>query len=211
MVFDVTILQVNQKLYVTEVDFGRRSLYRQFGLLWLADLLSIKEDLVSWSYVQRLPESIGSFKGDLKLKALKEQIEDMPPVDVADIIEELEAPHREAVLSQLDSEDASDALEEIEPNVQREILSTMDAETAAKLIGLMTPAQAKTSFPFCPTKTSKNFVYLGTWISGEDLGDHCRSRSISSNPRQHHRLADRNAGGDEGRRRREQLCPNRQG
>ncbi len=142
MVCDVNILQVNRKFYVSEVDFGRRSLYRRLGLPWLADLLSLKDDFVSWSYVQPLPKAIGSFKGDLKLKALKEQIEDMPPVDIADIIEELDASHREAVLSQMDSEDASDALEEIDPNVQREILSTMDVATAARLIGLMTPAQA---------------------------------------------------------------------
>ncbi len=142
MVCDVNILQVNRKFYVSEVDFGRRSLYRRLGLPCLADLLSLKDDFVSWSYVQPLPKAIGSFKGDLKLKALKEQIEDMPPVDIADIIEELDASHREAVLSQMDSEDASDALEEIDPNVQREILSTMDVATAARLIGLMTPAQA---------------------------------------------------------------------
>lgn len=142
MVCDVNILQVNRKFYVSEVDFGRRSLYRRLGLPWLADLLSLKDDFVSWSYVQPLPKAIGSFKGDLKLKALKEQIEDMSPVDIADTIEELDASHREAVLSQMDSEDASDALEEIDPNVQREILSTMDVATAARLIGLMTPAQA---------------------------------------------------------------------
>ena len=142
MVCDVNILQVNRKFYVSEVDFGRRSLYRRLGLPWLADLLSLKDDFVSWSYVQPLPKAIGSFKGDLKLKALKEQIEDMSPVDIADTIEELDASHREAVLSQMDSEDASDALEEIDPNVQREILSTMDVATAARLIGLMTPAEA---------------------------------------------------------------------
>ncbi len=142
MVCDVNILQVNRKFYVSEVDFGRRSLYRRLGLPWLADLLSLKDDFESWSYVQPLPKAIGSFKEDLKLKALKEQIEDMSPVDIADTIEELDASHREAVLSQMDSEDASDALEEIDPNVQREILSTMDVATAARLIGLMTPAQA---------------------------------------------------------------------
>lgn len=142
MVCDVNILQVNRKFYVSEVDFGWRSLYRRLGLPWLADLLSLKDDFESWSYVQPLPKAIGSFKEDLKLKALKEQIEDMSPVDIADTIEELDASHREAVLSQMDSEDASDALEEIDPNVQREILSTMDVATAARLIGLMTPAQA---------------------------------------------------------------------
>ena len=158
MVFDVNILQVNRKFYVSEVDFGRRSLYRRLGLPWLADLLSLKDDFVSWSYVQPLPETIGSFKGDLKLKALKEQIEDMPPVDIADIIEELDASHREAVLSQMDSEDASDALEEIDPNVQREILSTMDVATAARLIGLMTPAQAADVVAVLPYEDKQKII-----------------------------------------------------
>lgn len=91
MVCDVNILQVNRKFYVSEVDFGWRSLYRRLGLPWLADLLSLKDDFESWSYVQPLPKAIGSFKEDLKLKALKEQIEDMSPVDIADTIEELDA------------------------------------------------------------------------------------------------------------------------
>ena len=94
----------------------------------------------------------------MKLKALKEQIEDMPPVDLADIIEELDASQREAVLSQLDTEDASDALEEIDPNVQREILSTMDAATAAKLIGLMTPAQAADVIAVLPYEDKQKIV-----------------------------------------------------
>ncbi|MGO8693735.1 MAG: magnesium transporter MgtE N-terminal domain-containing protein [Rectinemataceae bacterium] len=158
MVLDMTILQVNKKFYISEVDFGRRSLYRRLGFLWLADLLSIKDEVVSWSYVQPLPASIGSFRGDVKLKALKEQIEDMPPVDLADIIEELDASQREAVLSQLDTEDASDALEEIDPNVQREILSTMDAATAAKLIGLMTPAQAADVIAVLPYEDKQKIV-----------------------------------------------------
>jgi len=144
VVFDVKLLRVDatRNIYLTDVEFGRRGLYRRLRLGWLADLLGIEEDFVSWSYVQPLPESLGSFSGDLKLKALKEQIEDMPPVDLADIIEELDAPQRDAVFGQLDAEEASDTLEEIEPNVQRQIIATLDDHRAANLIGQMTPPQA---------------------------------------------------------------------
>ncbi len=144
VVFDVKLLRIEatRKIYLTDVEFGRRGLYRRLRLGWLADLLGVEEDFVSWSYVQPLPQSLGSFSGDLKLKALKEQIEDMPPVDLADIIEDLDGPQRDAVFGQLDSEEASDTLEEIEPNVQRQIIATLDDRRAAHLIGQMTPPQA---------------------------------------------------------------------
>jgi flagellar motility protein MotE (MotC chaperone) len=144
VVFDVKLLRIDatRKIYVTDVEFGKRGFYRRLGLGWLANLLDVEEDFVSWSYIQALPASIGSFTGNVKIKALKEQIEDMPPVDLADIIEELEPGQREVVFRQLDSEEASDALEEIDPNVQRQIISTMDGEKAAALIDQMTPPQA---------------------------------------------------------------------
>lgn len=143
VVFDVKLLRIGstRKVYLTDVEFGKRGLYRRLGLTWLAN--SIKEDdFVSWSYIQTLPETIGSFKGDVQLTALKENINDMPPVDVADIIEELDSEHRAAVFQELDEESASDALEEIEPSVQRQLISELDTDTVARLIHLMTPAQA---------------------------------------------------------------------
>jgi CBS domain-containing protein len=144
IVFDVKLLWIptTRRVYVSDVEFGRRGFFRRLGLGWLANLLDMEDDTVSWSYIQALPAQIGSFKGDVKLKALREQIEDMPPVDLADILEELEPGQREAVFKQLGSEEASDALEEIDPNVQRQIIASMEGEAAAKLVGLMTPPQA---------------------------------------------------------------------
>jgi CBS domain-containing protein len=144
VVFDVKLLWIptTRRVYVSDVEFGRRGFFRRLGLGWFANLLNVEDDSVSWSYIQPLPESIGSFKGNVKLKALKEQIEDMPPVDLADILEELEPVQREAVFKQLDSEEASDALEEIDPNVQRQIVSSMEGDAVAKLVDLMTPPQA---------------------------------------------------------------------
>jgi len=60
---------------------------------------------------------MGPFKGDVKLNVLKEKLSEINPVDIADIIEELDPEHRMAVFSQLNTEKASDTLEEIEPRV----------------------------------------------------------------------------------------------
>ena len=158
VVFNVTILQVNKKFYLSEVDFGRRSFYQRLGLLWLADLFNIKDESVSWTNVQHLPEDISGFKGDVKLKALKETLADLPPADMADILEELPHEQRKAVFSQLDAEEASDALEEIEPSVQRQLIAELDPDTVVRLISLMTPAQAADVVAVVPHAT-KEVIY----------------------------------------------------
>ena len=89
-----------------------------------------------------VPENIGSFKGNVKLNVLKEKLPDIHPVDLADILEELNEEQRTAIFNELDTEQASDTLEEIEPRVQRSLISSMDKERVAELIDEMTPAQA---------------------------------------------------------------------
>jgi len=142
MVFDVSLLQVGKNFYLSEVDFGKRSLFRRLRLGWLANLLNIEDETVSWTWIQPLPDSLSSFKGNVTLNTLKDNIADIPPVDLADIIEELTGDQRTAVFSQLDTEDASDALEEIDPNVQREIIAELDPQVVARLINEMTAPQA---------------------------------------------------------------------
>jgi hypothetical protein len=43
--------------------------------------------LIPWFYVQALPPNIGSFTGDVKLNILKEKLNYLPPVDIAEILE----------------------------------------------------------------------------------------------------------------------------
>jgi Mg/Co/Ni transporter MgtE len=97
---------------------------------------------VSWLYVQPLPEQLGSFTGNIKLKVPKAKLDEIHPVDLADILEELEGGQRVALFNALDPEQASDALEEIEPPVQRQLIHAIEKERAAMLINEMSPAQA---------------------------------------------------------------------
>ena len=147
VVYDIKLLLVGEKLYVSEVDLSRYGLLRRIGLKALANSIyksdsKIQDEIISWMYIQPLPNKLGRFKGDVKLKVLKEKISEMHPVDIADILEELEPAQRVTIFEGLDTEQASDTLEEIEPNVQRDLVISIKKEKAAQLINEMTPAQA---------------------------------------------------------------------
>ncbi len=143
VVYDVKLLFQNERLFVSEVDFNRFRILRRMGFKKLANYLAKYKEgsSISWLYVQPLPETIGSFQGNVKLNVLKENINDIHPVDLADILEELEGNQRIAVFNELEPELASDTLEEVEPRVQRELIRSMEKERAAGLINEMSPAQ----------------------------------------------------------------------
>jgi magnesium transporter len=144
IVYDVKLAFQNGKLYATEVDYSHYRALRRLGLRKLARLLTNrnKEDRVSWLYVQPLPEQMGSFAGNIKLKVPKAELSEIHPVDLADILEELEGGQRVALFNTLDAEQASETLEEVEPRVQRELIRAIEKERAAGLINDMSPAQA---------------------------------------------------------------------
>jgi len=147
VVYDIKMVMRKNKLYTTDVDPSKNARFRRLGLDKLANLIrkrndKSKDELIPWSYVQALSPNIGSFTGDVKLKVLKEKLNDLPPVDIVEILEELDHEQRLTVINQLEAEHASDTLEEIGPNMQREIISSMKKETVADLIDRMTPGQA---------------------------------------------------------------------
>ncbi len=157
VVYDIKLTARNSRLYVTDVDCSRTGFLRRIGLSWLSNLIRgaaarlNDENTIPWTYVQSLPADMSSFKGNVKLKVLKEKLPEMHPVDLADILEELEPEQRLAIFSELDTEQASDTLEEVEPRVQRELVSAMSVERVAELVNDMTPGQAADIVAVLPT------------------------------------------------------------
>ncbi len=162
VVYDVKLAFQSGKLYVSEVDFSRHRLLRRMGLKKLANWMAAhsEEATVSWMYVQTLPEHIGTFKGHVKLSVLKENISEIHPVDLADILEELDGDQRMAVFNELEPEHASDTLEEVEPRVQRELITAMKKERAAQLINEMSPAQAADILAILPSAEADEILKL---------------------------------------------------
>lgn len=163
VVYDIKLVLRNKKLYVTDVDSSRYGLLRRIGLKWLATFIyeladSIKSDTIPWTYVQPLPEKISSFKGNVKLNVLKDKLQELHPVDLADIIEELDHNQRLAIFNELDPELASDILEEIEPRVQRDLISSLKKEKVVELINDMTPAQAADILVVLPSEEADEIL-----------------------------------------------------
>ena len=163
VVYDISLNYQADKLYVSEVDISKRRLLRRFGMRKLADWLSQhgkEETMISWMYVQQLPERIDTFKGHVKLNVLKENISDIHPVDLADILEELDSDQRLAVFKELEPEQASDTLEEVEPRVQRELIRGMEKRHAAQLINARSPAQAAVILAALPSAEADELLLM---------------------------------------------------
>ncbi|HYA66338.1 MAG TPA: CBS domain-containing protein, partial [Burkholderiaceae bacterium] len=162
VVYDVKLAFQAGKLYASEVDFSRHRLLRRLGLRHLSNFFAQQrgDSTVSWMYVQPLPDDLGSFSGDVRLNVLKSKLHEMHPVDLADILEELDSGQRQALFNQLDPEHASETLEEIEPRVQRELMATMQHDRAARLIGGMSPAQAADILAILPAADADGILDL---------------------------------------------------
>ncbi len=165
VVYDVKLVLRGKVLYVTDVDFSRYALFKRLGLKPIMKLLFsgtnlLKKETLSWSYVQPLPEDIGRFRGAVKLRILKDKLSDIHPMDLADILEELNEEQRLAIFNELETEHASDTLEEIEPRVQRTLISSIKKERAAELINDMTPAQAADILSILPAQEADEILAL---------------------------------------------------
>jgi magnesium transporter len=162
IVYDIKLVMQQGKLYASEVDFSRYRLLRRMGLKKLANwMIEHRDDAtVSWMYVQPLPDHLGTFSGHVKLSVLKENIHDIHPVDLADILEELDGKQRLAIFNELEPEHASDTLEEVEPRVQRELIGAMEKERAAELINEMSPAQAADVLAVLPAEDADELLTM---------------------------------------------------
>ncbi|AJE04489.1 magnesium transporter MgtE N-terminal domain-containing protein [Geobacter pickeringii] len=165
VVYDVKLVLRSGSLYATDVDFSRYGLLKRLGLRYVAQFAyhlaeMFKKETIPWTYVQRLPEKIGSFKGNVQLNILKEALPEIHPVDLADILEELSEEQRLAIFNELETDHASDTLEEMEPRVQRSLISSMDKERVADLIDEMTPAQAADVLSVLPTDQAEEILDL---------------------------------------------------
>jgi magnesium transporter len=163
VVYDIRLVYRNGRIYVTDVDVSRYGLLRRIGLKFIADLIHNlsphpEEQLISWTYVQPLPSPIGSFRGDVKLKVLMETLSEIHPVDLADILEELDNEQRVMIFSELDTDQASDTLEEIDPHVQRELVSSLNRERVVQLIDEMTPGQAADLLSVLPASDAEEII-----------------------------------------------------
>jgi CBS domain-containing protein/sporulation protein YlmC with PRC-barrel domain len=138
VVNDIHLLEAKGQLLLIHVDTSFNGLLRRMGLRgrrW------VKEDLISWKYVQPLSVEDAVKTDKVSLSVTRSQLRELPSEDLADALEELSGQEQQALFSALDSEKAAETLIEAEPRAQRQLISNLRRERAGQILGEMSVAQ----------------------------------------------------------------------
>ena len=138
VVNDIHLLEAKGQLLLIHVDTSFNGFLRRLGLRgrrW------VKEELISWKYVQPLSVEDAVKTDKVSLSVTRSQLKELPSEDLADALEELSGQEQQALFSALDSEKAAETLIEAEPRAQRQLISALRRERAGQILGEMSVAQ----------------------------------------------------------------------
>ena len=123
-------LQRNGHKYLipVAVDIGLRGLARRLGLEFLLGRMS--NHFVRWQSIQHLEEKTAA----LKLLSEKQQLDQLHPADLADLIEDLDYRSRTDLIEELDAETAAEAFAEMELDTQVEIIENLENQQALDIL-----------------------------------------------------------------------------
>jgi magnesium transporter len=147
VVNDVHLLEAKGRLLLVHVDFSFGGFLRRLGL---GKLNWVKDDFISWKYVQPLSVEDATTTDKVALSVTHKQLVELPSEDLADILEELPEEEQEALFSALDSEKAAETLVEAEPRAQRQIIAMLREERARTIFSEMTIPQLAGLFSVLP-------------------------------------------------------------
>ena len=141
---DLKLGEVKGSLCLIAADVGVSGLFRRLGIRkrWgaLARFLGYRQatSLISWNFLQPLAPELGR----LALTVPRRQLGMLHPSDIAQIIYEVSARDKQALVEGLDVETAAETIHELEPDVQASIITRMDEEQAADILEAMPPDEA---------------------------------------------------------------------
>ena len=129
-------------LRILEVEVGLRGAVRRlFKGLPQGSVEQIanrfKPSVIPWEFVDLIDPS-----RRVRLKVDQDRLSQMHPSDIADILEELAPPERQALFESLDEEIAAETLEEVEPRLQKSLVQALDSEHVAGIVEEMDPGAA---------------------------------------------------------------------
>ena len=137
---DVKLSPYEDLLCIFSVDIGFRGLLRRIGYerLWSLVQKNIPQSEIGWQFVNPLEINTAG----LTLSMAREQLADMHPSDIAEIIANIPRDSVQSILNSLDHETAGEAIHELEPELRTRIISQMDSEHASDILEEMPPDEA---------------------------------------------------------------------
>ena len=94
--------------------------------------------MLGWQYIKPLE----SWNSNLQLNHEKQQVSELHPADIADLLEDMDYKRRANFIDNLDDQQAIDALTEMDLDSQVEIIEQMDEQRASDLLEEMAPDEA---------------------------------------------------------------------
>lgn len=152
-----------QILVLVAVDIGIRGLFRRLGAEFL--VRRMKNNFLSWQYIKPLE----SRSSALQLTREKEQLRELHPADVADLLETMGYKERTNLIHTLDSQQAIDALTEMELEAQVEVINQLDEDTASDLLEEMPPDEAANILGELSLEKSETLLRLMESEEAEDV------------------------------------------
>jgi len=138
VVNDVHLLESRGRMLIVHVDISFNGFLRKWGV---SRLIRLKDQFVSWRYVQPLSVEDAVQTDVMSLSITRKQLREMPSEDLADALEELSGQEQQAFFSALDSEKAAETLMEAEPRAQRQLVANLRKERARNILSEMSIPQ----------------------------------------------------------------------
>ncbi len=157
VVNDVHLLEAKGRLLLIHVDISFNGFLRRWGL---EKLNWLKDDFISWKYVQPLSVEDAVSTDKVSLSVTRRQIHKLPSEDLADMLEELGKEEKDALFSALDSEKAAETLVEAEPRTQRQIIAALRKERARNIFSEMNIPQLASLFSVLPHDHASELMRL---------------------------------------------------
>jgi len=148
-IYDLHLMKAENSLKVAHIDISLAANLRMYLSNVVLKVLSLggiikslyREELVSWRYLNAIPFTNGNSR--LQFAFRSDDIVEMHPAEIADIIEELDRYEQEALFKSLDKNKAAETLTELEDSdVQKTLLESVGKEKAADLLEEMPPDEA---------------------------------------------------------------------
>jgi CBS domain-containing protein len=168
VVNDVHLLVSHDRMILVHVDISFNGFLRRWGL---SRVLHSKEHLINWKYVQPLSLEDAVTRDAVRLSITRKQIEELPPEDLADTLEELTGEEQQALFSALAPETAAETLVEAEPRTQRQLIADLRQERAAKILQEMSVPQLADLFSVLPHEDAVKMMRLLPADQAQRIGE----------------------------------------
>jgi CBS domain-containing protein len=177
VVNDLHLIESRKRLILVHADISFNGFLRRWGL---AKFHWIKDDLISWKYVQPLSVEDAISTDKLSLSVTRKQIHNLPSEDLADILEELDNDEKSALFSALNSEKAAETLADAEPRTQRQIIANLRKERARNIFSEMTIPQLAALFSVLPHDHVSDMMKLLTSEKAERVSSILSEREATA-------------------------------